>query len=158
LKTSNQHEYILWILPAAFAAHVLEEYMLGFVQFAQYMAAPYGISLLLQDLFIVNIVVLIWGLCAAAIGWRLPVFSLTFPAMIFLNALLHLSSSIILGRLTPGVITGVLLYLPLSIWTYICARRDNVLKKYRIYWIFALTILFHIFGLALVLMRSRFGQ
>jgi hypothetical protein len=152
---SNSHDYILWLLPAAFAAHVFEEYTLGFIPIMQTIAAPHGIVLSWQDFFVVNIVVLVWGICSAAIGWRLPVFSLTFPGMMIINAVVHIVSSFIIGKPSPGVITGTVLYIPLSIWVYRAARADMILKKNSLYFIFGLTILFHLFAAGLILLRAN---
>jgi len=114
---SAAHEYILWILPFAFALHVVEERVLGFVPWAQRLLQPLGLRMEWSDFFMANAAVLVWGICAAAVGWRQPGFSLSFPVMMLWNPVFHVAASLVRMELSPGVFMGVLVYVPLSLWT-----------------------------------------
>ena len=64
----------------------------------------------------VNAAMVTGAISCAMVGWKLPEFSLMISALIGINGLIHLSGSLIKRRLFPGVVTGVLLYLPVSLW------------------------------------------
>ena len=56
------------------------------------------------------------------IGWKHPQISLCLAGVTLINALFfHLLPTLIRRRLSPGVITSVVLYLPLSFYTYYAA-------------------------------------
>lgn len=67
-----------------------------------------------------------FGIAAAAVGWRAPAFALSLPAALLINAaFVHVLPSITARRPNPGLITAVLLYLPISIWAYPAAAGDD---------------------------------
>ncbi|HMB25111.1 MAG TPA: HXXEE domain-containing protein, partial [Anaerolineales bacterium] len=46
------------------------------------------------------------------------VFSLSIAGLLFVNSLMHIMGSIRVRGYTPGLVTGILLYLPFSIYGY----------------------------------------
>ena len=121
------HEYVLWVLVMAFAAHILEEYRLGWVKWA---TSALGLHVDETTFFLVNASAMVLAIAAAMIGWRLPEVSLCLPASLLANAIFfHILPTIGQSRLSPGTITAVVLYLPLTAWVYRCAWRDGVATR-----------------------------
>jgi hypothetical protein len=124
-RSTVAHDYVLWILVMAFAAHVLEEYRLHWVEWA---TSALGLHVDAVTFFLVNAAAMVIAIAAAIIGWRLPEVSLALPASLLTNALLfHILPTVAQGRFSPGTITAVVLYLPLCAWAYRCAWRDGIL-------------------------------
>ncbi len=69
-------------------------------------------------------------LCIAAIltGKSALVFSMSVAALLFINGLVHIFACIRAKGYAPGVITGVLLYLPLSTYSYTLFTGSNQLS------------------------------
>jgi Protein of unknown function with HXXEE motif len=100
-------DWVLWILVTAAALHVVEEHGMGWQGWA---AGVFGVS-------------------AAAVGWRAPAFALAFPAVCLVNAVFfRFLPSISARRPNPGLLTALLLYLPLGVWAYCAAAEDDVLS------------------------------
>lgn len=62
------------------------------------------------------------GPAAALLGRRWPALALSFFAIPFTNAIAHLAPAIAEGAYNPGVVTSILLFLPLSLWAFHVAR------------------------------------
>ena len=147
----SSRAYILWILVACAILHMLEEYSFNFTGWV----ISVGQSCSNTDMFSTNFSFLIIGICAAAVGWRNPSFSLSFPALLLWNALFHSAVTLLFGRLNPGVLTAVVLFFPVGIVSFVLAARDRVLTTRRIIIAFALGLLIHAYPLFLILMRPR---
>jgi hypothetical protein len=99
-----------------FVLHVLEEAPWFVEWFNSLVAPPISQSSFLS----VNAVALVVTLAAAALVYdaREPVSGLIGAAWVgfvmLANGLFHIVATVALGRYCPGVVTGVLLYLPLS--------------------------------------------
>lgn len=115
--------FVFW-LPLCFAAlHIFEEFAWpgGFAAwYATY--RPYvAQSLTTRFLVVGNVILLV---VAFLLGWMGPSWSrglslwLILSALLAANAIFHVRGVFALRRYSPGVITGVLLYLPLCIWGY----------------------------------------
>ncbi|TAJ36792.1 MAG: HXXEE domain-containing protein [Reyranella sp.] len=65
-------------------------------------------------------VALVWvaGPAAALLGRRWPALALSFFSVPFVNAIAHLAPAIAKGAYNPGVVTSILLFLPLSLWAF----------------------------------------
>jgi hypothetical protein len=75
-------------------------------------------------------VLFVAALFLAGIGWRLPALSLTIPAATLVNAVFfHILPTVVQHRVSPGVYTATLLYLPFSSWAFVGAWRDGVPKR-----------------------------
>ena len=124
------HEWVLWVLLAASAFHVVEEHALGWQGWAtRYFGARLGVRVTWSDFWATNAALVVFGLAAAEAGWQAPAFALAFPALCLINALFfHLLTSLTARRPNPGVFTAILLYVPLSIWAYVVAASDGVLS------------------------------
>ena len=81
-----------------------------------------------MDFWPTNGFLIVFGIAAAAVGWRAPAFALSLPAVLLVNtAFFHVLPSLTARRPNPGLFTAVLLYLPISIWAYVAAGDDGVL-------------------------------
>ena len=102
------------LLPVAFLLHVCEEWFGGF---SRWTGEIVGVSIGAERFLIINTIgflVLLVGTFAAR---RRPGFAwlaAVAAALLGLNGLLHALATLGLGRYSPGVITGLLLYVPLS--------------------------------------------
>ena len=120
------HEFVLWLMLFAYALHILEERMLDWVAWAQ---ATFNFNLGWADFYTTNAIVVVAGICTAMIGWKLPEVSLMFPALALVNAVLfHIGPTLLQRRFSPSVITAVLLFLPVGIWSYYGAYLDRALS------------------------------
>jgi len=119
------HEYVLWIVVIACALHVLEETLLDFVGVAQRIA-PFRMTL--PDFYVVNATMIIGAGVGAFIGWQEPAISLITPALIAINAVFfHIGGALVMRRFVPGLITAVVVYLPVAAWVYTAAAADGIL-------------------------------
>jgi len=114
-------EWVLWVLLAAAALHVVEEHALGWQGWAaQFIGPRIGVIPTWTDFWATNMLLLVFGFSAAAVGWiAAPAYALAFPALCLINAVFfHILPSLDDGRPNPGCFTAVLLYVPLSIAAY----------------------------------------
>lgn len=121
---------LIWLMPAVFAVHIVEEYGAGFPgwvssMFGQPMAA--GTFLVNNAGFMVILLGLtIW---AAARPSTLSAFLLLAWASgnLFWNFVFHLATTVIFDRFSPGLVTATLLYLPVSVAVGWAALAQHVL-------------------------------
>ena len=121
------HDWVLWVLLAASALHVVEEHALGWQGWAaNVMGRRMGVVITWMDFWPTNGALVLFGVSCAAVGWRAPAFALGLPALSLINAaLFHVLPSLTARRPNPGLFTAVLLYVPLGIWCYIAAGQDH---------------------------------
>jgi hypothetical protein len=118
------------VLTLASALHVVEEHALGWQGWAaRLFGARFGLRPTWADFWATNAALIVFGVAAAAVGWRAPGFALAFPALCIINALFfHLLPSLSARRPNPGMFTAICLYLPIGIWVYLAAGDDHVLS------------------------------
>jgi hypothetical protein len=79
--------------------------------------------------YVTNSVVVVLGIAAAEIGWKLPAISLAFPALMLINAVFfHIAPFVITKKFSPELISAVVLFLPLGAWLFYGASQDGVLS------------------------------
>lgn len=106
--------------------HVLEESSFNWVGWA----TRYGLGFSWSDFFLTNVSVIVFGISAAAIGYRRPALALSYPALMLVNALFfHLLPTLVSGRPNPGFITALVLFVPLSIRVLADAMRGGVQRR-----------------------------
>ena len=79
-------------------------------KFAPFVNAPIAI--------IVNGLQLLLCIDAIVMGQKALVFSLSVAGLLFINGWMHIMGCVRAKGYAPGVITGVLLYMPLSVYAY----------------------------------------
>jgi hypothetical protein len=106
---------------------VTEEYVTGWQEWAP---ATLGIVMPTAPFLLINAVLVVVALVLAGNGWRRPVLSLVVPAATLVNAVFfHILPTIVQGRISPGVYTAAILYVPFSSWAFLGAWRDGVPKR-----------------------------
>lgn len=133
---ATQHRSIkspILFTPVVFAVHNAEEYL---TDLPAWSFRNTGMDLYKSsDVFLLAVCILscLVALIGVAFYFRrtrllLYVFSLVI-AILGVNAVLHLISSIRYGAYTPGVATALLLILPLSVYYFYLAGKLNMLTK-----------------------------
>ena len=119
------HEIWLWVATAAYGLHALEEFMLDWKDWANnVLKLPVDWPIF----YVVNALVVVLGIIASTIGWRLPALSLAFPALMLINAVFfHILPFIVKKKFSPGLISAVVLFLPIGTWLFYGADKDGVL-------------------------------
>jgi Protein of unknown function with HXXEE motif len=137
----------------AYALHILEEHALDWLDWAN---TTFGTNFTWADFYVTNSVVVVAGISTAVIGWRLPEASLAFPALALINAVFfHIDPTLVRRVFSPGVLTAVLLFLPVGIWSYYGAYLDGVLTlRAGVFYAFLVAI-FITYPLALVGIKRR---
>lgn len=120
------HEIWLWVATAAYGLHALEEFMLDWKTWANtVLKLPVDWPIF----YVVNALVVVLGIIASIIGWRLPALSLAFPALMFINAVFfHILPFVAKKKYSPGLASAVVLFLPLGTWLFYGAQKDGVLS------------------------------
>jgi hypothetical protein len=114
------HQVWLWVATAAYGLHVMEEFTFDWKNWAnRVLKLPVDWS----TFYVTNAIVIVLGVAAAEIGWQMPALSLAFPALMIINAVLfHIVPFIAKKKFSPGLITAVILFLPLGGWIFYGAR------------------------------------
>jgi len=112
-----------WIFIALLCAaiiHILEEYVFpgGFADALKNLLPKSSNLFTPRFHVIVNGLLLILCLCSAIIGRANLILSLSAFSLVFVNAILHIRGSIINKGYYPGVVSSILVYIPLTIYTY----------------------------------------
>lgn len=105
---------LVWLLVASYAAHLVEEYVGGF---PEWFALIRGSPLPLEAFLAINAVGLA-AMAAAAraatrredLGWL----GIGIATIVLLNGVAHLLASLVTATYSPGLLTGLVLYLPLG--------------------------------------------
>jgi hypothetical protein len=120
------NEIWLWVATAAYGVHILEEFMLDWKTWAnKVLKLPVDWPMF----YVTNALVVVLGVVAAEIGWRLPALSLAFPALMVINAVFfHILPFVATRKNSPGLISAVLLFLPVGIGVFCGAEKDGVLS------------------------------
>ena len=120
------HSYLLWIATLIYGVHMLEETMYGWHEWVR---KVFKLQAEWNEFYMVNAVVIVLGASCAMVGWRSPAYALSFPAFMVVNAVLfHIAPVLVTRIFSPGVITAVLLFLPITALIYYNAYRDGVLS------------------------------
>jgi hypothetical protein len=119
--------YIFWLLIIAYLAHILEEY---FMNWQKWVYTLTKINIPWNEFYLINLCVIIYGICMANIGKDNLNISLTFPALMIINAIVfHLIPTIIKKTISPGIFTAIILFLPLSLLTFYEINKVKKLSK-----------------------------
>lgn len=105
---------LVWLLVGAYAAHVVEEWFGGFPQWFAVLA---GRPLPADAFLTINAIALVVMAASAAAATRRESFgwlAIAIATIELVNGIAHLLGSIVTTSYSPGVITGVILYVPLA--------------------------------------------
>jgi hypothetical protein len=120
----------VWLFPAAFVLHVLEEWP----RFTHW-AKRYASDLFTQrDYDVIHLAGIVIAIAFTSIVWRFPnrwvafvFFAFVFAPSVFFNTLFHAGATIFTREYCPGVITALILYLPVFFFVSRLAWRENLL-------------------------------
>ncbi|MFT4115363.1 HXXEE domain-containing protein [Bradyrhizobium sp.] len=108
---------LAWLGMASYAIHILEEYMFDWRNWARNALA---LPVEWNDFYVTNCIVVALGIAQAMLAETLPIAPLAYAGLMLINAVLfHIVPVIRLrGRFSPGVVTAVLLFLPVGFASY----------------------------------------
>ncbi|HKI87011.1 MAG TPA: HXXEE domain-containing protein, partial [Thermoanaerobaculia bacterium] len=113
---------IFWLPLAAIVAHIFEEFVWpgGFAAWYRGYRPEIASSIRPKFLFWVNAALVFAGLSVGFDGpsWIGPPFFIALTTLLAANALFHLRAVLKTRIYSPGVVTGVLLYIPLALFGY----------------------------------------
>jgi hypothetical protein len=117
-----------WLAIAACALHVLEEF---FPDWRGWVKSSTGIDVSLSAFWTMNVLALALGATYAAVASLSPAVGLAIPAVMLINAtVFHVGGWIWQrGRFSPGLITSLLLFYPISIGCYQSAYAAGLLTS-----------------------------
>ena len=105
---------LVWLLVGAYAAHLVEELVGGF---PNWLGTVIGRPLAGRDFLIINAVgvgAMIVAAYLSATRATLRWLAVGMATVLLVNGLLHLAGSLATGTYSPGLITGIVLYVPLG--------------------------------------------
>jgi hypothetical protein len=118
---------LLWLFVPAYLAHLAEEWWAG-PGFPAWIAAFAGRPLPGAAFIAINataLVLLVAGIRAAtrreSAGW----IAVAIATVVSLNAVLHLLGSLAAGSYSPGMVTGIVIYVPLGLLTLLRASHQQ---------------------------------
>ena len=116
-----------WLATAAYAVHVMEEYTFNWRDWAR---GALGLPVEWNDFYLTNAVVIVLGIVSAELAPTLPVAQLAYASLMLINAVLFHIWQVIRakGRFSPGVVTAVVLFLPIGVAEFVEASREGVLS------------------------------
>ncbi|HYG87271.1 MAG TPA: HXXEE domain-containing protein [Azospirillum sp.] len=123
---------LIWLMPAAFAPHIVEEYGTGFPDWVTHTlgGAMTGGAFLMNNAVFMAILV---GLTAWAALRPSPLSAFVLLSWasgnLFWNFVFHLATTVLYDRFSPGLITAVLLYFPISLAVGWAALSERVLSR-----------------------------
>ena len=105
---------LLWLLPLAYAVHVLEEWFAGF---PEWIALVAGTPLSRAAFVVINSIAMPAAIAATRAaarrdddGWA----GIAIATILFSNAFAHAFGTIITRTYSPGLISGIVLYVPIA--------------------------------------------
>jgi hypothetical protein len=105
---------LVWLLPLSYALHILEEWFGGF---PEWMAVMLGSPLRRSAFIAINAVAFAVMVLATRAttrresnGWM----GIAISTILLVNGVAHVLGSVVTGGYSPGLITGVILYVPLA--------------------------------------------
>ena len=131
----------LVLFPVTYLAHIAEE---CFGNFPGSIAALTGLNVSMSAFVAAN--ALLWIVMMAAVAFVLlrpshAWIAITLATIVIVNTGLHVAGSLLLDGYSPGVVSAVLLWLPLGVATL--ARGKRVLTPQRYCWSIVLGIAIH---------------
>ena len=147
------HEYLLWICTTAYAMHVMEEHTYDWRDWAR---TVLHLPVDWPTFYVTNGAVIVLGVSCAGIGWQLPEVSLALPALMVINAIFfHAAPTIAKRVFSPGLLSALILMLPVAWWTYRGAYQDGALTTRAIVVSTIVAALLMAYPIALLKTRDR---
>ena len=105
---------LVWLLPSSYALHIAEEWFGGF---PEWIARVVGAPLPRAGFMVINTIAMAVMIAATAAtarresnGWM----GIAIATVLLVNGIAHLGGSLLTRTYSPGLVTGVVLYLPIA--------------------------------------------
>lgn len=144
-----------WLFPATYALHILEEWRCG-EGFTVWIARLTGVESAMGEFLLWNAVALLLMSASIALTIRFKSFGwllLAYGTAFLLNALSHLIASLYTTSYSPGLVSSVLLWLPLGALVLLRFRKTLTRRSRRAGLLVGLLI--HCIVLSLTLLGAR---
>jgi hypothetical protein len=131
MDPKDKESNIFWYLTAASGAHVVEEYLWpgGFLESAKEIAPGAFEHASMPIIVGVNASMIIGCIFGALMRKRNPVHGLSMASLLFVNSLIHLGASLRMKKYVPGLATGLVLYVPLSLAAFASYKKSAEYKR-----------------------------
>lgn len=111
--------YLSFLILVCAVIHVGEEYVFGWVSWA----SRYVEGVTVAQFVFINAMFL--ALCIVGVISSSVVFRLSLAGLIIQNAFVHLVPSLVHWQYSPGLVSALVLYLPVGVYVYITAHRRS---------------------------------
>jgi len=155
----ESYKILFWILPISVLLHITEEFIYpgGFLDWDRNYRP--GIAKSTHPRFLIIINVLLFAICFNPILSGLTnggiVWWLSIVSILLVNSYFHIKGVIVLKRYSPGVITSIFIYIPLTLfgyWYFISTRQVTWLNAILC---LSVGIFYHLFSSFNPLRRKR---
>jgi hypothetical protein len=146
-----------WLYPATYAIHIMEEWR-GGAGFTAWLAGVAGVELAAEKFLVWNALALLLMGASVPVALRfrhLRWLPLAYGVAFALNALSHLAASLYTVSYSPGLASGLLLWLPLGVWTLLYYKSTLTRRGRRAGLVVGVSM--HCAVLLLTLMGERLG-
>jgi hypothetical protein len=145
---------LAWLALAAYAAHILEEYTLGWRDWAR---AVIKLPVEWPDFYVTNSVVVVLGIAQAELAPNFVLGPLTYAALMIINAtFFHVLPFVrAKGRYSPGLSTAIVFFYPLGFAMFAQAHAEGRLSLGLTVAAFAAGALLMAFPVVLLLLKHR---
>jgi hypothetical protein len=138
---SNQVNHLLsntstaiwsWVFPATYLLHIAEEYW-GGEGYSVYLLRLRGVQLSPTQFLLVHAIGLALMIVGIILAGRLRfpnLLTVILGAVVLINGLTHLLLSLAHTEYVPGLVTSILLWIPLGIATLMCLKRTMSDARY----------------------------
>lgn len=107
--------WVFWAIVGAAVIHIAEEYRGDFIG---WFARATKLHITMTEFVIVNALFVLLCLAAALAPERNIAFRLSVAGLLFVNACLHVMGAVSTRSYAPGLVSAVVLYLPLAFYAY----------------------------------------
>jgi hypothetical protein len=116
---------LAWLYPLTFLIHIAEEYWAG-ERFFNWLSRVAGVHLSPQRFLALNALFLLVMTAASvvAVAARQPTIVVVLACIVIANAALHAGGTIVTASYSPGVLSAMVLWLPLAVITIRRARAE----------------------------------
>jgi hypothetical protein len=146
----EKYEILSIILPIFILLHILEEFVFpgGFMTWDRAYRPEIAKGINPRFLIIVNALLLLicinpitLGFTSGGIKWWLSIVSI-----LFVNSYFHIKGVFVMKRYSPGVITSIVLYIPLTIYGYLYLISTSKVSWISVILCFSVGIAYHLFS------------
>jgi len=120
-------EYQTLLIISVFAAivHVIEEYIFGWIEWANNFVA--GITVI--QFIVVNTLFVALCIIASIVSDTYIVFSSSIFSLLLINSFVHIAPAIKQMRYSPGLVTAIFLFIPISVAGYTNLLGMNIISN-----------------------------